>query len=496
MILAACASPQKRAATDFMRQGRALDAAGVWLTAVEADVDDPVMKKHLDQAVPTAWEAELDIAHDFEAAGKPEDAAAAYRDLLAFHDRVLSVGVAVPPTDDLRAELTAAEDESAAKRYAEGVAASDASKWPDAIAAYTAARALRPEYKDTTARMAAALHAQGAADVEAKRYRDALSHYDQAYALAGDDASEAWAAAIRVAWARKDLADGRCRSAYDALTAARGHIADASLAADTETARRCARRELVVPPAEDATGTSPHGVAVGAVLADQATIALRAHGSEHLRLVDGSTPPPAAADGSRVTIKTRITDLRVESKDDVLDRHAPGRTMVICGGDEADSFQEGVGFVCERTVTVNWTEHVHTRTARIGGTARIFGGDGVEVSAVPFMGVEDRDGRWAEAFTVDGQPAHLGADPAVGTIALSGDYPTATAAPIDGDSDIDLLLGAIGKAADAIATGTILVADQPEKAADPGWLVVQPPALAPGDLQFKAPDADGKAEPI
>ena len=479
-----------------MRQGRALDAAGVWLTAVEADVDDPIMKKRLDQAVPTAWEAELDIAHDFEAAGKPEEAAAAYRALLAFHDRVLSIGLTVPGTDDLRAELTVAEDEIAAKRYAEGITASAAANWPDAIAAYTAARALRPEYKDTTARMAEALRAQGAAEVDAKRYRDALAHYDQAFALAGDDASEAWAAAIRVAWARKDLAEGRCRAAYDALAAAKGHIADVNLAPDTETARRCARRELLVPPAEDATGSSPHGVAVGAVLADQATIQLRAHGSEHLRLVDGSAPPPAAPDGIRVAVKARITDLRVESKDDTQERHAPGKTMVICGGDEADTFVEGVGFVCERTVSVAWTEHVHTRTARIGGSAGIYGLDGVELFAVPFVGEEDRDGRWTEKFTVDGQPVRIGADPAVGTVALSGDYPTATSPPVDGDSDIDLLIAAINKAAGALATGALGFVDQPEKGPDPGWLVVPPPALAPSDLQFKAPDPDGKAEPI
>jgi tetratricopeptide (TPR) repeat protein len=495
-LLAGCPSPDQRVATEYLHEGRVLDAAGVWLAAVEADVDDPIAKKHLEQAVPTAWEGELDIAHDFVASGHPDSAITAFRDMLAFHDRVAAVGVTVPDVDDLRAELASAEDAVALDRYNAGVAAATAGKWSDAISAYEAARLLRPDFKDSTARMAEVLRAQGAADVESKHFRSALARYDQAYALASDDESEAWAAAIRVAWGRRDLAEGRCRAAFEGLSSAKGHIADSALAADIETARRCARRELVVAPAQDATGTSLPGIAIGAVLSDQATMELRAHGSEHLRLVDESAPPPAKEDGQRRVVKVMITEMRTDKKDDVVEQHAAAHTFVVCGGDEADQFQEGVGFLCDKAVTVTWTEHVHTRTAHVSGTAKLYDTSGMELAAVPFVGEEVRDGRWSDGFSVAGAPVRIGPEAAVGVATIAGDVPTATVPPRDDATDTDLLLAAVRKSAIGLATEVLKVVDVPETSADPAWLNVVPPSLSPGDLEFRAPEPAEKAEPI
>lgn len=489
-LLAGCASRDLRTATRYESEGRLLDAATVWVAHLEADMDDLQARHRLELVQRRAWEAEVARADAALAAGDPAAAVAVWRGLVAFRQRLAGVeATMVPSADDVGKSLAKAEEALADSHYEAGNLAAAASRWEQAITEYNTARAVRPEYRDTTPRIATALAAQGDLDRGVGNYVSALKRYDDAYALSGSDDAQRWATAIRVAWGRADLAAGRCRAAFDRLTAAL--VVDPSVAADLERAQQCARLELVVPAAEDLTAAAPTGISVAGLLSDRLGAELRGQGSAHVRLLDAVAPPPPGA-GRRYTVRTRITEQTVAAKDATAERSVAGVTQVACDSLSSDAFVAGVGYVCDADVLVTWTENIRTQEARVAGTVRWYGVDGVELASEPFVGTDTHEVRWVTAYLANGAEVKRGTVAAPGVVVLPvdpmPDKPGASDAP-----DATLITAATHAAAKAAAAIVLAAVDKAEESPPPARLDLRSPGSTP---QIRVIQLEGHGEPM
>lgn len=495
-LLQGCATVETRTAKLAEREGRVLDAAAVWLTALEADTEDPVSRKRLVAILPSAWDTQIDTARDFEASGQQEQAIEAYHKLLAFADRAVALDVEVPSTAEIRTEVAATEEALAERHYQSGQTAAGERRFPDAVTEYTAAQAVRPGYRDTNARLAQVWHDYATADLEAKRYRDALTHFEAASGL-GDEEATSWAAAVHLAWGRLDLKEGRCRAAYEHLRVALGHTLDTALPGDVEHARTCARLEFAVSPFEDLTAQVIQGTsAPGIVLSDRLEVALRAGGSEHLRLVDPTSPAPkSTADGRRYVVRGRITALRLDRpQPTVVPQTLAAHTLISCGADQANTFSETDGFLCESEVELKYTEHVRRVVVTVGGSVRVLDEHGEQIAALPLDHEQVAEVRWADNYTVGGVPAVLGTEPGLGVVGVSTPLlPTTEATGVIG-SDAALMLNGLEVVAGNAAKVLLEQLDRPTVPVDPIWLDVRAPKVDAEDLQFKP--VDGTQSPI
>lgn len=490
VLLAGCTSRDLRLAARYEAEGRLVDEATVWIVRLEADMDDLKARHELELVQKRAWESEVARAEGALAAGDAAAAVAAWRGLATLRARLVAVeATMLPPVDDVSKALAKAEVALADSHYEAGNGAAAESRWDVAITEYNAARAIRPEYRDTTSRIATALAAQGDLDRGVGNYTAALQHYDDAYKLSGSDDAQRWATAIRSAWGRADLAAGRCRAAFDRLSVAA--TLDASLGADLERARQCARLELLVPATEDLTAAAPTGISVAGLLSDRIGAELRGQGSAHVRLLDALAPPPPGP-GRRYTVRTRVTEQVISAKDSTVERSAAGLTQVACDSLSSDAFVAGAGYVCDADVLVTWTENVRTQEARVAGSVRWYGPDGVELASEPFLGTETRDVRWVTSYKVDGAEVKRGSAAAPGVVTLASE--ALPEKPSGGDTpDAALITAATTAAAKAAAALVLKAVDAPEVSPAPTRLDVRSPSSAP---QIRVIPLEGHSEPM
>lgn len=482
LFLAACASAPHRAALEAQRTGDWDGAAAVWLADLEADTADPVARKRLLAVVPDTVRIRLDAAEAAEIAGHLDDAIAAYDDLFAWAKRLAEVDVDVALDEAVitRREL---EDALVQQRYDAGRAAQDARAWLDAVAAFEAARALRPDYADTTARIAACLRAAGAEDVAGKRYRAAIGHYEAAHALVPGPETDGWLAALHAAYGRYYLRQGACRAAYDALSRA-SEAFDAKLAEDLEAARRCARVEVIVEPFAE-----PESSADGraAVLADLVVTGLRAGGSAHLRVLDATSPLPPPGPGARVMVRGRLTRAAVErrSPEDV-EKSGVGSTLEVCSAADSTSFDPAVGFVCEKAVPLTWTEHRRALAVDVSASMRVVAhGTGEVLLSAPVDGHVERSVVWVDAVRgPDGAELRLVDAPRPSQVAAAAELRALVGAPSALPPEGPLLSSVLDDLGARAAKAILDTIDHAKPPPEPPWLDVKAPVLDPGQIEF------------
>ncbi len=491
LLLAGCASRDLRTATRYEAEGRLLDAAGVWVAHLEIDMDDLQARHRLELVQRRAWDAEVAKADAALAAGDAAAAVTVWRGLVAFRERLVGVeATMVPFADEVGKSLAKSEEALADTHYEAGNRAAAESRWDVAITEYDAARAVRPEFRDTTTRIASAYAAQGDLDRGVGNYASALEHYDKAYKLSANGDAQRWSTAIRVAWGRADLASGHCRAAFDRLTVAL--VVDPSVAADLERARQCARLELVVPAAEDLTAAAPTGISVAGLLSDRLSAELRGQGSAHVRLLDAIAPPPPSV-GRRYTVRTRVTEQTITAKDATDTRSAAGLTQVACDSLSSDAFVPEFGYVCDADVLVTWTENVRTQEARVAGSVRWYGADGVELASEPFVGTGTREVRWVTTYTIDGAAVKRGPVAAPGVVVLA--LPLLPEVAGAGDVPATALITEASEAAARSAAAIVLGAvDKAEDSPAPARLDLRNPA--PPTPQIRVIQLDGRGEPM
>lgn len=489
----ACLSAPHRAAVDAQKAGDWDTAAQIWLTDLEADTADPVARKRLLAVVPDTIRVRIEEAEAAEIAGRLEDALAGYDALLAWTKRLGEVDVDVA-TDEVIAARREVEDALVQQRYDAGKDAQEHGRWLDAVAAYESARALRPDLADTTARIATCLRAQATEDVIGKRYRDALAHYEAAHALQPGPDSAGWLAALHAAYGRYYLRKGACRAAWESLSQA-AEAFDAKLAEDLEAARKCARVEVIVEPFAEPEGTTNDERAT--VLTDLVSAGIRAGGSSHVRLLDGSGPLPPPGPGTRVVVRGRLTRAAVERKPpEDLAKSGAGTTLVTCSATESTAFDPAAGFVCEQPVALTWTEHHRALVVDVSAAVRVVDATSSEVLlASPVEGHVDEAVVWADGVKgPDGADVKLVEAPRPGQIAAAASLRALVGAPSALPPEGPLLSHVLDDLAGRTAKMVLDAIDQPKAVPEPPWLDVKPPVLNPDQIEF-APQ-ESKEEPM
>lgn len=502
-LVTGCGSKTRRDANRHVREGRFQDAAELWLAAVEADTADPVARKFLARVAPDAYAVRLDVAREREAAGDLPGAIVEYETLLAWLDRLGEVEARDFPTDNIAAELDATRDALARQRYEAAIAAFDAGRFTDAIAAFVAAREVRPNWADSTTRLSQAHRAQAEVDLDAKRYRAALGHWEASAALDQDRLALAWAAALQAAYGRHFLREGACRAAWDAFVAAKKQGIDVHLDEDLEKARQCAEVEVVLAPFEDLVGAAASGVALGALLSDLMGSELRTRASEHVELLDPDGRRSAGA--SRYELRGRVTQFRIERPAPVATpRTGVGLTLVECDAAESTVYDDVEGFLCEEEVPLAWTEHHARIVVHVGASLRVVGAGGEQVLNVPLEAAIERSVTWADGFSrTDDEELVLAPRASIDAVSLDEATRALSGAPQALPTESALVNEAVHALADRAAEAVLAALDRPPAPPEPTWLDVKAPVLEPAQIEFKSVtprpgDAavEGEEEPI
>jgi tetratricopeptide (TPR) repeat protein len=501
VALASCAPPHQREAKKLVQEGRFLDASAVWLTALEADTADPIPRKRLVEIAPDAYASTLDTAREHEAEGRLAEALATYRDLEAFLLRLKELDALGFPVEDVPAERNAVEEALAQRYYDEGVKKHESAAYLEAIASWEEARKLRPEYRDTTAKIATALHLQATADLENKRFAEALARFEQSHDLDQNPVSAGWAASIHTAWGRQLLKQGDCRGAWDHLSSAKADSLDPKLGEDLETARKCARVEVIVTPFEDLTGEAVPGTAIGAILSDDMEAQLRAGGSEHLRLLDAAAapPPPAAQDGRRYQVRGRVTRYQVERPEEtVQDLKAKGKLLFSCEAAESDRWSEAEGFVCEDPVEIGYRLHTKRLIVHLGASLKVVDGSGEQRLTQTLEAQGGSEITWAEGFSRDGAPVKIGPTATFEVVAVDPQLLALSGTPGSLEPEGTLTGRAVQDLSTQAAKAVLGAVDAKSATPAPAWLDVKPPAVGADDLQFApaSPKDAPSPEPI
>lgn len=370
LLALACTPTPYRLGVRAAADGRTFEAAGHWITALDADVVAAQPRARLLETAPEAWKERWSVAQEHEASGRFAEALAVYDELFAFEKELVELELLTFSTREAHAQQQQTIANWATAERKAGDAAEEQGRLVEAIAHYDKVRELVPGSGGLDPKQALTLRKLAEEDLARFRYEDASAHYRRSFELSGDRSVDAWATAIDVALARYALAQGRCRAAITWFERAGDAPWDPELPADRARAADCARVGVLIDPVSEEVALKAGAAALGPMFTDLLEERVGGSGSKFVRLLSedalaAANNPPA----HRVRVVARITQAAVEPKV-TTERKATtdGERVTPCDKETARVDPEAV---CTEPVTVEYVEQRTAVTVRLAGSVRI-----------------------------------------------------------------------------------------------------------------------------
>lgn len=490
--LGCAASKAYREGTTLADAGQSYQAAIRYLDSLDHSPGYAMARDGLAGVKREAYGEKLAEARLAEARKDWGAALAAYGEIGALLSRIAEHGAIGFSTIDVAERIAATENKGADDHYTLGEQAHTAGDWAGAIAAWKAAQALVPTYRDTATRIGAAYFAWGADDETKGRWREATGHYIEAGA-SGHTAGPARAAAIFVALGNAFVWSGNCRQALRDLRAARDLVGAALVKDDLETAESCAINTVVVLPFENPTRNAPGGMALDEVAADGLAIRLRTaatpfvtllergavdHIRDEQRFSEARTGVAGGLARAHWLVIGKLTQVKVVPG--AISREpatAVGRTASTCPEARADGTSAIVP--CVKDVPIRYVEHTGHAEVRLAGSVRVINSrSGAQAALVPFNVRQAADVHYADGFLgPDGRKVSLTTAPIPAGATLSDvQVPAALLALQSASRDFpdegDLLHAALDIVYTEVTPSVLGIIDADPPVTDPARLVV------------------------